>query len=162
MSVVIVIGLIAAGAIMLYGQVASVGQDSAADLGGNVDATQNVITTRIAQAIATAEGFYVDGSRPQRNHNPGDMTQDLTGTSTGKDGAFIVYGSDADGWECLYAQINAWFNNSSRYHTSQSSINDLAGLGSETGYTSTDQAAWAATVATSLGVSPDTSIGDIA
>jgi len=161
MPVVIVIGLIAAGAILLYGQVTSTGQDSVTDLGGQVDATQSNATTKIAQAIATAEGFYVDGSRPQRNHNPGDMTQDLTGTGVGTDGPFVVYATDQDGWECLYAQVNAWLNGTSRYHSADSSINDLAGLGSETGYTATDQAAWAATVASTLGVDADTNLGSI-
>lgn len=162
MPVVIVIGLVAALGILLYGQVTSVGQDSVVDLGGDVDATKKPATVKIAQAIATAEGFYVDGSRPQRNHNPGDMTQDLIGQATGKDGPFVVYATDADGWECLYAQVNAWLDGTSRYHSADSSINDLAGLGSETGYSATDQRSWAATVATSLGVDGDTSLGDIA
>jgi len=111
---------------------------------------------RIAQAIATAEGFYVSGSRPQRNHNPGDMTADLIGKSVGHDGAFVVYETDDDGWNNLYHQINLWLNGSSSHATANSTITDLSQF-----YTTTDQTAWATNVANSLGVSLDTTIGEV-
>jgi hypothetical protein len=111
---------------------------------------------RIAQAIATAEGFYVAGSRPARNHNPGDMTADLIGKKVGMDGAFVVYSTDDDGWENLYHQIGLWINGGSSHATAQSTISDLSQF-----YTTTDQTAWAATVANSLGVSLDTPIGEV-
>jgi hypothetical protein len=111
---------------------------------------------RIAQAIAVAEGFYVSGSRPQRNHNPGDMTADLIGKKTGMDGQFVVYASDADGWNNLYMQISKWLDNSSANAGPDSTIGDISEF-----YTTTDQTAWSSNVASQLGVSIDTPIGDI-
>lgn len=133
------------------------GSDTVDELGGVVDISQSSLTVRIAQAIAHAEGFYVSGSRPARNHNPGDMTADLIGRATGRDSAFVVYANDQDGWENLYAQVNAWLNGVSRHAGPDSSIADIASF-----YTTTDQQAWANTVATRLGVSVDQSIGAIA
>ena len=111
---------------------------------------------KIAQAIATAEGFFVSGSRPQRNNNPGDMTQDLIGKSTGKDGAFVVYATPDDGWANLYAQVQKWLDGSSSHATANSTITEIAGF-----YTTTDQSAWATNVANELGVSVDTPIGEV-
>jgi hypothetical protein len=111
---------------------------------------------RIARAIASAEGFYVSGSRPARNHNPGDMTADLIGKKVGMDGSFVVYATDDDGWEDLYKQIDLWLNGGSAHATSDSTITDISQF-----YTTTDQTAWATNVANSLGVSLDTSIGEV-
>lgn len=144
------------------GAVIGGGSDSVDDLGGQVDTSQSSVTVRIAQAIAQAEGFFAPVKngvtpRPRRNHNPGDMTQDLIGRAVGRDGAFVVYASDADGWQNLYAQVNAWLEGTSRHAGPDSTIADIASF-----YTSTDQQAWAGTVAAVLGVSQDTSIGQLA
>lgn len=111
---------------------------------------------KIAEAIAFAEGFYVSGSRPARNHNPGDMTADLIGKSVGMDGPFVVYASDDDGWANLYKQVNLWIDGGSSHATADSSISDISQF-----YTATDQTAWATNVANHLGVSLDTPIGEI-
>lgn len=121
------------------------------------DETISTTVQKIAQAIAFAEGFYVAGSRPQRNHNPGDMTLDLIGKSTGKDGPFVVYATDDDGWANLYKQVGLWINGGSSHATADSTITDIAGF-----YTTTDQTAWATNVANQLGVSVDTPIGEVA
>src|SRR5579885_1117433 len=84
------------------------------------------IVPRFAQAIARAEGFYVSGSRPQRNHNPGDMTQDLIGKGIGRDGPFVVYANDQDGWSNLYAQIQLWLSGQSAFAGPDSTISDLS------------------------------------
>ena len=131
--------------------------DTIDDLGGAVDKSASPAVVRIAQAIATAEGFFVEGSRPARNHNPGDMTADLIGRSTGKDGNFVIFSNDSDGWLNLYAQINAWLEGTSRHATSGSSIFDISRF-----YTTTEQDIWASNVANSLGVDVDTPIGEIA
>lgn len=122
-------------------------------LGGNVD---QAVVQKIAQAIATAEGFYVAGSRPARDHNPGDMTQDLTGKSTGRDGIFVVYDNDQDGWDNLYAQIEKWLGGDSANANASSTISDISKF-----YTTTQQDIWANNVASVLGVDPDTQIGNI-
>ena len=131
--------------------------DTVEDLGGMVDTSETSVTQRIAQAIAAAEGFGVAGARPTRNHNPGDMTADLIGRSTGKDGAFVVYANDEDGWQNLYAQVNAWLEGTSRHAGPQSTIFDISRF-----YTTTEQDVWAANVAGVLGVDLDTQIGTIA
>lgn len=126
-------------------------------LGGGMDTSAGAGVQKLAQAIATAEGFYVAGSRPARNHNPGDMTQDLIGKAVAKDGAFVVYSTDADGWANLYAQINLWLSGGSAHATADSTISDLSSF-----YTANDQSTWAVNVANSAGVTVDTSIGAIA
>jgi hypothetical protein len=118
--------------------------------------TTDATVQKIAQAIAFAEGFYVTGSRPARNNNPGDMTQDLIGKSTGNDGPFVVYATVEDGWANLYAQIELWLYGGSSHASSQSTITQIAGF-----YTTTDQSAWATNVANQLGVSIDTQIGEV-
>jgi hypothetical protein len=126
-------------------------------MGGTVNTEANDGVKKLAQAIASAEGFFSPGSRPARNHNPGDMTRDLIAKAVGVDGPFVVYATDADGWANLYAQINLWLSGHSEYADPSSSIADLA-----TFYTTTQQSAWAVNVANHLGVSTDTSIGEIA
>lgn len=133
------------------------GSDTVDDLGGDVDQSSSSATVSIARAIATAEGFYVAGSRPARNHNPGDMTADLIGKKIGDDSAFVVYGNDNDGWDNLYAQVNAWLEGTSAHAGPDSTIYDVSRF-----YTTTDQDAWAATVASKLGVDVNTAIGQVA
>jgi hypothetical protein len=125
-------------------------------ISGALSASTDGSVQKIAQAIAIAEGFYVNGSRPQRNHNPGDMTQDLIGKSVGTDGAFVVYASDDDGWANLYKQIQMWLDGSSSHADASFTISDISHF-----YTTTDQTAWATNVANHLGVGLDTPIGEI-
>lgn len=56
------------------------------------------------EAIAREEGFYTEGSRPQRNHNPGDLvfcTESIHFGATGGDGRFAIFPSEAVGWDAL-------------------------------------------------------------
>lgn len=122
---------------------------------GAIPTTQANIQ-KIAQAIAYAEGFYVSGSRAARNHNPGDMTQDLIGRKIGTDGPFVVYSNDEDGWSNLHKQISMWLDGSSGNASPDSTISDLSEF-----YTTNDQTAWAANVANRLGVGLDTAIGEV-
>jgi hypothetical protein len=143
-ALLIVLALVAAGYVLLQ-------------MGGSVDSSSTPGVQALAQAIATAEGFYIAGSRPQRDNNPGDMTQDLIGKGVGMDGPFVKYATAADGWANLYAQINLWLNGGSANASSDSTISDLSSF-----YTSTAQSSWAVNVANALGVSVDTPIGQIA
>ena len=115
-----------------------------------------MITDALAEAIAYAEGFFVPGSRPARNHNPGDLTVDTTGAGVGHDGMFIVYANDGDGWAALKKQVSLMLTNASQIYNNQMTIRQVAQL-----YTTTDQLAWATTVAGRLGVSMDTKLADI-
>lgn len=131
--------------------------DAAADPGGTImDAINQQIVTRLAQAIAVAEGFYVPGSRPARDHNPGDMTEDLIGRAIGRDKQFVVYATDQDGFDNLYAQIVLWLSGKSAHANENSTIQQIADF-----YTTTQQDIWARNVADHLGVSVDTQIGQL-
>lgn len=142
---------------LVYSGIKGDSSDSVNDLGGYVDTSADTLTVKLAEAIARAEGFYVAGSRPARNHNPGDMTADLIGRSIGKDGSFVQYSNDGDGWLNLYAQINAWLNGTSKHATAQSTIADIANF-----YTDTEREIWANNVANYLGVDTSTPIGELA
>lgn len=110
----------------------------------------------LSVGIAYAEGFYIANSRPARNHNPGDLTVDTINKGIGKDGPFIVYANDTDGWDALKMQVRKIFTNTSSIYNSNMTINDIA-----TRYTTTDQTAWAMNVAKSLGISPNTKISEL-
>lgn len=142
-AVLILIGLVGAAVILL-------------SIGDSIDSSGSPQVEKLAQAIASAEGFYVSGSRASRNHNPGDMTQDLIGKGIGMDGPFVIYGSDADGFANLFAQINKWLRGESPNATAESTISDLSHF-----YTTDNQASWAMNVANAAGVSIDTPIGAI-
>lgn len=70
-------------------------------------------TDLLARGIATAEGFYVSGSRPARNNNPGDLR--LAGDQGVDDLGFGIFStanysaalagladSSSDGWAALF------------------------------------------------------------
>jgi hypothetical protein len=115
-----------------------------------------IATNAFATAIAYAEGFYVNGSRSQRNHNPGDLTVDSVGLGVGKDGPFIVYANDDDGWTALKHQVQLILTNTSSIYNTNMTIQDVANR-----YTATEQSAWALNVANKLGVSPDTKVSTL-
>lgn len=107
------------------------------------------IVKRFANAIATAEGFFVNGSRPQRNNNPGDIMSN---------GQFVVYSTTEDGWSALYGQVYKMFYGGSAYYNPSMTISQVAyyyanGSGDPTG-----AANWANNVAGVMGVTPDTTL----
>jgi hypothetical protein len=109
-----------------------------------------------AQGIAVAEGFFVSGSRPQRDNNPGDLTVDTIGKGVSMDGPFVVYGSPEDGWDALKQQVRLMLTDASAFYNSNMTIREVAER-----YTTTDQMAWATNVAAVLGVSIDTKLSDL-
>lgn len=156
---IIVLGLVGLAAYIFYsqGNAASDSGTGTIDTGDDTNGSNPTTAVQLlGKGIATAEGFYVPGTRPARNHNPGDLTVDLIGKSTGTDGAFVVYSNDADGWQNLYAQIEKWFSGDSAHATADSSVSDISQF-----YTTTDQDAWASTVSSVAGVNVDAPISDI-
>ena len=77
------------------------------------------VISKIADAIAFAEGFFVAGSRPHRNNNPGDLERDLTSKGSGWDGPYVIYATPQDGWEALRHQVRLMFEG--RAHAKQNS-----------------------------------------
>ncbi len=129
--------------------------------GGNVAIVPTTAVQKIAKAIAKAEGFYVQGSIPQRANNPGDLERGDIGF--GVISLKTIYPSAGQGWEALYHQIGIMLDNSSAVYGPTWTIQDVAdeyvsGMQSDT----KDAAAWAQNVADTLGVSVDTQIGTIA
>lgn len=120
-------------------------------LGGGAVYMTGVID-KLSKAIARAEGFYVPGSRPARNHNPGNMTQDLIKKSIGKDDSFVIYANDADGFENLRRQLWLVWGGSAYYNPTMT-IEEFARV-----WTTTQQSSWASNVASALGVSVDTQL----
>ena len=112
------------------------------------------VISQIADAIAFAEGFGVAGSRPRRNNNPGDLDRDLTGKAVGWDGPYAIYATEQDGRDALEKQVRLMFAGSRIYRPSMT-IAEIAAR-----YTATDQAAWALSVATHLGVTVATRLAD--
>ena len=58
------------------------------------------------QAIAREEGFYVEGTRAQRNHNPGNIEFGKFSTAHGAlhgDPRFAVFPTDDAGFACMRA-----------------------------------------------------------
>ena len=112
------------------------------------------LVERISDAIAWAEGYFVSGSRPQRNNNPGDLTQDLTGQAVGWDGPFVVYATAADGWDALELQVQKMLDGSSAIYDPSMSILQIA----ESYAPGPQSVTWAANVAARLGVAVDTTL----
>lgn len=127
---------------------------------GSLSISPNDAVQKIAKAVATAEGFYVNGSLPQRANNPGDLELgDIgNGTINGK----TVYANVSQGWQALYGQVQAMLDNSSKIYGPTWTIQDIANeyVSGQSG-PSNDSLTWAQNVADNLGVSVDTQIGEI-
>lgn len=115
----------------------------------------------IAEAIAVAEGFYVAGSIPQRANNPGDLMMGdvLPGMPTqGTLGAgIVVFVNLTDGWTALKHKVGNMLGGNSRVYQPDMTIAQVASK-----YTATQQTEWANNVAGGLGVTPDTTLADVA
>src|SRR5277367_358231 len=65
--------------------------------------------TKLAEAIAHEEGFYVTGSVPQRDNNPGDLRHSPHSFHTGSDPDGIGdIPTVADGWADLERQLQLY------------------------------------------------------
>jgi hypothetical protein len=110
------------------------------------------IVLRFSEAIATAEGFFVNGSRPQRKNNPGDIMSH---------GEYVVYSSIAEGWQALYALVYKMFYGGSLYYNPTMTISQVAYYYAD-GKDDPDGAAnWAQNVANYMGVTPDTTLNSL-
>lgn len=116
---------------------------------------------KLSRAIAVAEGFFVEGSLPQRANNPGDLTGIDAGSFqtcglANTEGVWNFKNLD-DGWNALYLKVNRMLSGKSVLYHLTDTIEDLAKR-----YTGGDQAeAWAANVAKELGVPVTTTLDQL-
>lgn len=65
--------------------------------------------SKLAEAIAHEEGFYVPNSLPARDHNPGDLRHSPHSFHTSADpNAIGQIDNDADGWSDLEHQLRLY------------------------------------------------------
>lgn len=107
----------------------------------------------ICQAIAIQEGYSVSGSRPQRNHNPGDISDGAN--QFGKDsGGLTTFPDDQTGWSWLYNKVSNIVSGNSNVYPSDMSIYNV-------GLTWADgDVNWGINVAANLGVDPNSTFSD--
>lgn len=121
--------------------------------------TTESLIQRFATAIAHAEGFYVEGSVPQRAKNPGDLTDDgdvgngFIQTSGPMGARITVYSTVEDGWNALNKKVARMLNGASHVYTLDLTI-------MEVGMKYAGSAEWAANVAKHLGVDTRTTLAD--
>lgn len=110
----------------------------------------------LARAIAYAEGFFTPGTAPNRANNPGAIkVPGWTGPVTGTQG-ISVFNSPDDGWNALYRQLDLIDDGRSSVYSESMTISEMAQR-----WTNTNQSAWAANVASSLGVSTSTRLWQV-
>ena len=108
---------------------------------------------RIAEAIATAEGWYGVGAAndvQRARNNPGNLMWFQAGIISS-------FPSEAEGWAALYSQINKMLAGLGGY-SSDMTLEQVAQLYEGTGLYMN----WAVNVARVLGVPTSTRLGDVA
>ena len=114
------------------------------------------IVQRFASAIATAEGFFLAGSRAQRNNNPGNVTSSFGQSTTGQDAQFPIFATVADGWQALYNQVYKMFYGGSVYYNPSMTISQVGFIYADGAHDPSGAFNWAANVAAAMGVTTDT------
>jgi hypothetical protein len=112
---------------------------------------------QIAQAIANAEGFGVAGAIPTHAHNPGDL--ELGDLGNGTINSKTVFASDQDGWNALYKQVELMISGGSSHYQPTDTWRRIAmtWTGDPQDYVN-----WLSNVTGSLGVDPDSTLGEYA
>lgn len=122
---------------------------------------------RFSEAIARAEGFYTQGSIPQRANNPGDTTDagDVGNgviQTGGPAGAKItIFSNVTDGWNELYRKVRRMLSGASEVYTLDMSVEQV-------GMKYSDDPNWGVNVSAALGtvgsltVTPATTLAEIA
>ena len=118
------------------------------------------LVTRVAQAIAKAEGFDVPNSVPCRANNPGDLTDDgdvgcgLIHTSGPAGAAITIYPDVSAGWQALYRKVRRMLEGGSHTYPVRCTL-------MEVGLKYAGSAQWAMNVAKQLGVDTSTTLADL-
>jgi hypothetical protein len=118
----------------------------------------------LAQAIATAEGYYAPGDReghslPRWLNNPGSLKKPALGAEslpTWKETGLIVFPNERMGWDALKHQVDLMVTGKSSVYSPSDSILDVARK-----YADGDLN-WGENLARQLGISLSCTLGEIA
>jgi hypothetical protein len=113
--------------------------------------TQPAVST-IASTIQTVEGYY-PGSLAYQNNNPGNLIYVGQAGATPGAGGFAAFSSYDAGYQALLNQIQIYANQGL-------TINQMMAKYAPAGDGSNNPTAYANTIASALGVSPDTTVAD--
>jgi hypothetical protein len=112
-----------------------------------------VTPQRIAEAISVAEGFGVEGSIPQRAHNPLDLKLGDCGFGVLGEGITVFKDDDA-GWAAAVHQVTGMLSGHSHYYKPEMAL-------SEVGMIYSGDPNWAPNVAKALGVPVTTTLAQL-
>jgi hypothetical protein len=121
--------------------------------------TPESLIQAFATAIAHEEGFYVQGSVPQRANNPGDLTDDgdvgmgTIQTSGPMDTKITIYPTMEAGWAALTKKVARMLNGASSVYLPSMTIQQV-------GMKYSGSATWGTNVAQMLGVTPQTTLAE--
>jgi hypothetical protein len=115
-----------------------------------------------ANVIAQFEGYNSPGSRPARNHNPGDLKYAGQTGAVGHDaGGFAIFPDDVTGFQALYRQLQKYVTDFPD-DTILEIMAHYLGQATPTVNAQGDAFTYAATVASSLGVDIGTTLAQLA
>lgn len=104
-----------------------------------------------AKAIARAEGFYLANTLPARNHNPGALRL------YGEEHTITYFPDDVAGWRALVAQLRLIYDRRSSWYSPETTLHEMGMT-----WTGNDRPdAWTRIVAGRLGVSDQTTLGEL-
>lgn len=104
---------------------------------------------RIADAIARAEGWYVEGSLPRRLNNPGSLKD--------RAGKLIAFATPEEGWSALKRQVRLILTGQSKFYSTNMTLREIARI-----YTGGDNPeGWAKAVSQYAGLPLDLPLKDV-
>jgi hypothetical protein len=119
----------------------------------------------LAQAIATAEGFFSSDPNviPRRAHNPGDLTKSFGQPTNGiaNSEGVLIFSNDDAGWSALKGQVTAMLTGASHIYSPVMTLRTVAAhYTTRDGVPTADSDNWASNAARVLGISPDQTLKD--
>jgi len=115
-----------------------------------------------ANTIAQMEGYNTPGTRPARNHNPGDLKYAGQPGAIGADaGGFAIFPDDVTGFQALYLQLQKYVLDYPGFTILDITAHYL-GQSSPTVNSQGNAFTYAAAVASSLGVDTGTTLAQLA
>jgi hypothetical protein len=90
---------------------------------------QDARVVKVAQAIARAEGFYQNGTIPNRCHNAGDLKgTNFVGEVGLCKGGHAKFKNDAYGWSALYNQLEKMISGQSHVYRVNMTFREVSRL----------------------------------